>query len=232
MIALPKNFLEKANRNLNLQDYANKSVPIPLFSCNDKPDADNQYVLRMLVRSPETNGFKIPEVLDWLKPTILECDDIQKSNNLNNPYVYVTVRHGEVSSVTDDVWHVDGFSMRVPHLPEQGYFCSNIYSTEYQDKSFPIPIDFDPFKHNVHDYLASIADEGQTVECSSEVVYAFDPYLVHRRPNVPVGTKRTFWRISFIAIEIEDDSCTQNPLLPIKNYGREDIRRKLVSYGT
>jgi|688.fasta_scaffold61293_8 hypothetical protein len=230
MNTLPKDFIDKANRNLNLNDYANKSTPVPLFLCKDKPEVDNQYILRMLVKSPETNGFKIPEVLDWLKPAILECDNIQRNNNLNNPYVYVTVRHGEVSSVTDDVWHVGGFSMRTPHYPEQGYFCSNCYSTEWQNKEFPIPADFDPFKHNLHDYVASVADDSNTVGCSSEVVYAFDPYLVHRRPNVPVGVKRTFWRISFIAIEIEDDSCTQNPLLPVKKYGREDIRKKLVKY--
>jgi hypothetical protein len=41
---------------------------------------------------------------------------------------------------------------------------------------------------------------------------------------------RTFWRVSFVPIEIEDDTCTQNPLLPRKVHGRSDIRNVLVRY--
>ena len=54
--------------------------------------------------------------------------------------------------------------------------------------------------------------------------------MVHRRPSNTTGKQRTFVRISFIPIEIEDDTCTRNMLFPEKVYNRKDIREKLINY--
>ena len=52
------------------------------------------------------------------------------------------------------------------------------------------------------------------------IVYVFDPYVIHRRPPKAFGTQRTFVRVTFVPIEIYDDACTSNPLLPSKVYNR------------
>lgn len=223
-------FVDKANRLLNLDDFSFINPPIKIASKDFVIPFDRQYVLRMMVRSPETNGFQIPTELNWLKETILEFDLIQKENNLLNKFVYITIRHGIVNSEEDDIWHVDGFSMKVPHVPEQNYIWTNSDPTEYADQMFPIPNDFDPFKHHLHYYLNDNVEDANIKKLKEKTVYLIDPYIVHRRPKETFNKMRTFWRISFIPIEIEDDSCTQNPLLPIKKYNNTDLRKVLVNY--
>ena len=230
---LTDEFVSRASRLLNLADYGHDvSSPVPVFSRGrwSPPGASSQYILRMMVRSPSSGGLAIPESLRWLSQMIIACNSAQRLHGFDNPYVYVTVRHGEVSSVTDDSWHVDGFSMRVPHLPEQSYISSSNYATQWQDRTFPIPESFDPLSHNMHDYLASVSSDETARECEPWQVYAIDPYCVHRRPPASRGQSRTFWRISFVPIEIEDDTCTPNPLLETKRYNRRDFRERLTQW--
>lgn len=223
-------FLEKANRNLNLGDYQHVSKPIYVAKAQYAVPADRQYILRMMVRTPDSNGFRIPDELDWLKPTIFDLDAIQKANGLTNQFVYVTVRHGFVTSQTDDIWHVDGFSLRKPHLPEQNYIWTNTEATEYADQAFPIPASFDPEKHHIHWYFDDQVKPENMSRCEEQTICLSDPYFVHRRPKNTVGMMRTFWRVSFIQIEIEDGECQQNPLLPVKTYRGGDIRNTLTRF--
>jgi hypothetical protein len=225
---LPNHFIRRATENLSLDGYWVRSDPVPVFHCIHPPEFRDQYILRMAVRTPESGGFRMPHELNWLRPAIYACDGIQKQNGLPNQYVYVTVRSGEVLSQTDDDWHVDGFSMRVPHLPEQNYICASSPATEWQAKSFDVPDDFDPMRHNLHWLLQEQAEDDATRQCDPFVAYAIDPYCVHRRPQF--NGRRLFWRVSFVAIAIEDDTCTPNPLLPMPRYGRRDIRESLVGY--
>lgn len=226
------NFLDRAKRLLNLQDFNSINSPIEIITKSFDVPFERQYVLRMLIRSPESNGLQIPPALKWLEETILTADKFQKDNNLFNEYVYITIRHGLVTSETEDMWHVDGFSMSTPHVPEQNYIWTNTNSTEYAEQSFPIPKDFDPFKHNLHLYLNDNVKEENIKKCKEQTIYLIDPYIVHRRPMNTSNTMRTFWRISFIPIEIKDDTCQQNPLLPIKRYNNTDIRKSLINYQT
>ncbi len=229
------NIIERSKDNLNLSIYKdenNLGWDVGLFDEELITPPDNQYILRMMVRSPTTNGFVIPPELQWLEDAITVLDSCQELMFRNHPFVYVTVRAGEVSSVTDDMWHVDGFSMRVPHKPEQNYIWSDCYPTELLNQNFIIPEDFDPFKHNLHTFFQDNADTSKIYTVEPKHIHVIDPYVVHRRPMVPVGTKRCFFRISFVPVEIEDDSCTQNPLLPVKVYGRSDIRKSLIPYNS
>lgn len=193
---------------------------------------EEQYILRMMVRTPTSQGFKIPEELDWLLPAISLTNSLQeKKMGIFNPYVYITVRHGNVKSVTDDLWHVDGFSMRVPHIPEQNYIWASNFGTEVLEQMLNLPEDFDPMRHNIHQYFQDVADEKNVVDLANDTIYRIDPHVIHRRPVIAPGTMRTFFRISYVPIEIEDDTCTVNPLIPrIKPYGREDIRKRLDRY--
>jgi len=194
--------------------------------------AGPQMILRMMVRNPWSEGFQIPKELEWLRTAIVACNTVQLTQEIYNPFVYVTVRHGVINTVTDDLWHVDGFSMRVPHNPEQNYIWTNRYPTELLDQEVTLPEDFDPLRHNIHQYFQDVADESNICTLRAEHIYGIDPYVIHRRPNnIPLGTERTFFRISFVPIEIEDDTCTVNPLIPRERpYGREDIRHRLERY--
>lgn len=223
-------FCEKAKRNLNLEDYNHAGYPVNIAKREFDLPKDRQYILRMMVRTPDSNGFHIPKQLDWLKDTILELDGIQKENGLLNQFVYVTVRHGLVNSETDDIWHVDGFTMRTQHLPEQNYIWTDTETTEYAEQAFAFPDTFDPLKHHIHWYFDDRVKEENAKRCEEKMICLIDPYFVHRRPKVSTGKMRTFWRVSFIQIEIEDGQCEQNPLLPVKIYRGGDIRNVLTRF--
>lgn len=206
-------------------------VATPFGSHEVIPPEGEQYILRMMIRNPNSVGFQIPPELEWLRNTIIKCDKIQQFWGVNNPFVYVTVRHGIVKSVTDDLWHVDGFSMRVPHNPEQNYIWTSNHGTEVLEQEVYLPEDFDPMVHNIHQYFQDVARKNVR-KLREKRLYGIDPYVIHRRPTVPEGTHRTFFRISFVPIEIEDDTNTDNPVLSRGNkiYGRTDIRKRLTRY--
>lgn len=228
-MSLPSDFLVRARRNLNLADFASGSHPFAVNRSDEMPPTDHQYILRMMVRS-DVLPLSIPSELSWLERRIRWLDVYQKRHRLFNPFIYVTVRHGLVSSQTDDEWHVDGFSMRFPHVPEQNYTCTHgAAGTWFLNKHWVLPESFDPHKHNIHRYFQQHAADGRISQAIEGIVYAIDPYCVHKRPPT-AGRYRTFWRISFVPIEIEDDTCMRNPLFPAKHYGREDIRKQLKDW--
>jgi hypothetical protein len=223
-------FLKRANRNLNLKEFEQFCNPVFIGCESYNIPEERQYILRMMVRSPESVTFRIPKELDWLAPTIFKLNRIQVNSGLDNQFVYVTVRHGIVNSETDDIWHVDGFSMKIPHKPEQNYIWTNHSPTEFAAQPMLIPGDFDPMKHHLHWYLNENVRQENVRSLTHKAVFLFDPYFIHRRPKSVFGVSRTFWRISFVPIEIEDGECTQNPLMPVKTYANDDIRRRLVKY--
>ena len=229
MNVLPSQFVARANRLLNLADFASASQPVLIDVPVGTPPEDRQYILRMMVRS-DKQSLSIPNELVWMKPTIDALIRLQEAHGLNNPFIYVTVRHGIVTSTKDDEWHVDGFSMRTPHVPEQNYIYTSSHPTEWLIASWNIPTTFDPFRHNIHTFFQENDEDGVAVVGRPGNVFAIDPYCVHRRPTIATGTQRTMWRVSFIPIEIEDDECTQNPLFPVKTYNRQDVRKNLVAW--
>ncbi len=223
-------FLDRARRNVNLSEFEKVCLPVEHSVRDFCVPFERQYILRMMIRSPETNGFKIPSELDWLKTFIFELDEFQKTYELLNQFVYVTIRHGIVTTKGDGTWHVDGFSMKTTHVPEQDYVWSSDIPTEWADQSFNFPKEFDPLKHHVHWYFDDNIKQENVKTLKEKMVYLIDPYFVHRRPDAAFGTKRTFIRISFVPIEIEDGKCQQNPLLPVKIYKNDDIRTRLTRF--
>lgn len=195
-----------------------------------------QYILRMLIRKPHGN-FQIPTELEWLTPMLDRCAYYQQHYlKIKHPFCYITVRHGIVESTTDDEWHVDGFSTQITHLPEQNYVWSNMCHTEFITKQFKFPKDFNPLKHNIQLFFQDNITKSDLKYSTGSDIVCFDPYIVHRRPQIPTHlqkTMRTFIRISFTPIEIADDNNTPNPLLPIPKYNRDgikDFRDKLLRY--
>lgn len=228
---------ERATTMLNLNQYYRINQPdkVSKNEILELPDEDF-YILRMLISKP-FDGFKIPDELLWVEPLVIRAY-LHQTNvvGIKHPFCYLTIRKGKVKSVTDDEWHVDGFSLTYSHLPEQNYIWCDSNPTEYVS-SYPIdiPKDFDPNKHNLHKFIQKELKELNTIpikQMDAETLYCLDPYIIHRRPPITKETDRTFIRISFTPIEIGDVNNTINRLIPT-NYTRDgvkEMRDKLEEY--
>jgi hypothetical protein len=223
--------VERAARIVSLKEYGNAGNPIEVSSI---PTVDcplpEQYILRMAVRADGV-ALGIPEELHWIFPLYHEALMHQICViGVDHPFCYITVRHGEVRSRTDDEWHVDGFSTKIEHVPEQNYIWSDCHPTEYADNlKVSFPEDFNPSEYNVNTYLQHFI--WNVSVCNPKTLYCIDPYILHRRPKVAYGAMRTFARISFVPIEINDINNTPNPLSP-RQYTKDGVsfRNKLKHY--
>lgn len=221
---------ERAKKNISPTLFVRASPIVPCVGEIDCSPPQDQYILRMLVKAPGTH-LEIPPELAWLIPALTRCLDYQTENFGFHPFIYVTSRCGEVRSVTADEWHVDGFSVKIPHTPEQNYFWSDSHPTQILNQRFAIPEDFNGLKHNIAWYFQDNAEERRMKVLDAKKIFVIDPYVVHRRPKLPAGTHRTFFRITCVPIPIQTDTeSTPNPQLPYPKYRVADIRETLSRY--
>jgi hypothetical protein len=226
---------DRARLNLSTDMYALADPnPVCLISPNISSryifdDIPDQYILRMLISTPET-GLRIPDELGWIESIVKSCISYQRTYLIDHPYIYLTVRNGIVRTQTDCVWHVDGFSMRKTHVPEQSYIWSNNRPTEVVSQNIAIPANFNALKHNLHWYIQENVNQKRIQPIHDNSMYLIDPYIIHRRPPTATGVHRRFFRISFVPIVIEDDRNTPNPLIPMGPFNNSDIRDSLVRY--
>lgn len=227
----PTSIKDRAFTALNLKQFSRVNNASVIGVMRLKAPKERQYVLRMLIKRPNTD-IMLPPQLEWLRGFVNACVRRQEFLGIRQPFMYITVRNGIVDSETDDEWHIDGFSTRITHLPEQNYVWSNYMGTEYVQRAFDFPIDFDPLKHNVNKYIAKQIQDNEVYTMENDVVYALDPYIPHRRPPQTKGVERCFLRLSFTPIEIEDVNNTYNILLPTdyKRDGVKEMRNLLKEY--
>lgn len=209
---------------MNISTRSKSKVDVKHFTGHPLPDdlgglhliapQQGQYLLRVCVKH-SGGELLIPDFLQWIKPLLNKGLEHQATLGNDHPFVYVTVRVGKVESVTDDHWHLDGFSTRIEHVPEQNYIYTDCYPTEYIKQSVSVPDDLDPTVYNMNTYLDKFVDAANVVQCKPYHVYCVDPYVLHKRPQVPAQVFRTFVRVSFVPIEIDDINNSQNPLLPL-----------------
>ena len=113
--------------NLQLGPFGRQPIPFDRLEM-DVP-SERQYVLRMMIKQPN-NIAVVPSELLWTHPLI---------DLLNCPkdwFMYLTIRNGLCTSTTDDEWHVDGFSMKIPHPAEFSLIWSDKLPTEFFDQMF------------------------------------------------------------------------------------------------
>jgi len=215
---------------ISLEPFKELNYPLSLGEVElDVPD-DRIYILRMPIRSYHS-GFQIPEELKWCRPLIAVAEVNQKKMKVNHPFCYITIRSGLVTSTTDDEWHVDGFSTKITHLPEQNYIWVDRVPTEWTVQGINFPEDFDPLVHNVHRFIQRSLRGNVIQTCEPKRVYCMDPYVIHRRPHMYEDVYRTFIRVSFTPIEIQDRNNTFNDLLPmVSNRDGVMIRDQLKDY--
>ena len=222
----------RALKALNLNQYNNLNKPEKIGKFQVNCPLERQYILRMLIKKP-FEELQVPVDLLWCADLIIAAFKNQEKMGVRQPFCYITIRHGLVSSTLDDEWHVDGFSKTVTHLPEQNYCWSNVHPTDYVVKKIKFPKDFDTQKHNVHLFIQDNLNENDEVKkMEPKTLYCFDPYVIHRRPTGISNLNRTFVRITFIQSEINDVNNTINPLIKT-NYNRDgkvEFRDKLLRY--
>lgn len=198
-----------------------------------EPNEENEEILRIPIQQPNT-GLQIPNFLEWTREFIDRCLIFQKETiQIQQAFMYLTVRRGKCEIVDDDKWHTDGFSMNINHLPEQNYIFTNNQPTQFLPGPFEIPNDFDPLKHHLHEFINDYLTQNKTViSAEPNSIYCIDPYIVHRKPKLDKNIRRLFLRLTLCQIEIQDDLNAHNPLLPSKTFNRigHKIRNSLQSY--
>jgi hypothetical protein len=229
-MVIPVNFARRAHQLVGLAGFRDAGLPIPTGNMVLDCPLGEQYILRMAIRA-DGGEFIVPSELGWIREALEASIQSQKTLGVDHPFCYVTIRHGLVKSQTDDEWHVDGFSTKVPHLPEQNYVWTNHTGTECADLAVEFPADFNPLRHNVNGYLSRFVSPENVMALTPGVLYAMDPYMLHRRPPQTGGKVRTFVRITHVPIEINDVNNTVNPLLPRTcDANGVAYRNQLISY--
>lgn len=190
-----------------------------------------QQVLRMLVKTKYDNAFRIPGQLQWLTREIRQALTLDRAaTGIENSWCYVTVRDG-VPTDDADAWHLDGASLRTELIPERNYVWTSD-GFQYKTGEVAFPEDFDPVRHDLFEYAEFSLEDEPLREAPGHEWYVLSPFCFHRRRPGTVDT-RTFIRISFLDIEIRDECCTPNPLLPTQAYGRNPVksfRDQLTTY--
>ena len=213
-------------RPVNLQQFSeanNQPLYVGPSAVSEFPD---QYILRMLIRSPYSKGLHLTSDTEWCRPLIQQAMDFQeKAIGIRHPYAYLTIRSTAPKSIAAHEWHVDGFSTRYNHLPEANYvLVLGEHATEYADQSFDFPQDFDPLIHNVHRFFQKLINMNSVKTLMPGTLYFMDPYVVHKRPSKESNQRRCFIRISFTPIEIPDVNNTVNPLINTTHYTYDGIK--------
>jgi hypothetical protein len=213
-----------------LSDYEKLDAPLPVHGISDVLDSyllpPSIMILRMLVH-PKYGEWKIPNSLSFLEKHIKQLWEWDAQNTgIYDSWCYVTVRHGEVTSRTDDEWHFDGSSFRTDIIPERNYVWVNHSPTEYKVGELFIPDDLDPIKHNLFTFAAKQLENAPVQTTIENQWYLLSPYVLHRRPHVlnPAFKSRTFVRVCFTDIEGRDVNNTHNPLLPTPFFGRNPVQ--------
>ena len=212
---------ERAKRLVNLSDYAHTLSEASLrVGAIDVSLPDTQ---RSVLRLPLCmNGvWSIPSEFDWLSEFIHHCVVYQSRHFVSHPFWYLTVRRTDADPTNrSSQWHVDGFSLRTPHLPEMNYLWCSEEPTLFYEKPLVFPHDFDGKRHNLQTFIEERIDAQYMVQGQPRQIYLLDPYVVHKKPDSIASTNRFLIRLSNIPVEIEDDLHTPNPAFPSKRYGR------------
>lgn len=207
---------DRATRIVNTKEFLNCPLPEKVIKIENLKAPTDQYILRMCIKFNDS-AVQLPDCLSWVKPLLEKALISQQEKGINHPFIYITVRNGKVKSKTDDQWHLDGFSTRIEHTPEQNYIYTNKYCTEYVKQRVYVPRSLDPLIYNMNTFLDKFVKPENVLQCEENTLYCIDPYVLHRRPsNIPEDFERVFVRISFVPIEINDINNTVNPLLPVK----------------
>lgn len=195
-------------------------------------------VLRCPIKTPGSQELFVPSELDCFVPLVLQVGELAAAHykGFLGSHVHLTIEKtwlepGQYQRVPG--WHVDGLQgVRIaPHGTEHSWIWGDALPAQYCPQPFFLN-HLDSVRHNMFDEMYKQAREENVLERFSNRVYLIDPYVVHRAQLAKVGCWRTFARITFSDIELEDPANTINlSLASAQDYpDRIEVRDRLYSY--
>lgn len=220
--------LGKSCTPVKIDDFLSDNLRGGIFGDGETP----VMILRMCIKKPGSE-YRVPADFAALKPLIQMAEDDFRKNSSKEVFVYMTIRFGNAAS-SDHTWHTDGFQSGKKQslkVPEVNYVWADSEPTMFYDGEVDLA-DVDFSSVNVHTVinarveadLASAEPVGKTLVADVCGVYAMNPFVIHRKPASVASGFRRFVRLTFCETEIQDDTCTANPHLPMPRYDNRDAR--------
>lgn len=194
-------------------------------------------VLRCPIKTAGSGVVVLPSELAPLRPLVQHvCEIEQHAGPFQDFWCHISFERTEVQAGQHQRvpgWHVDGFQgPRLPaHRAEHSYLWADAHPTEYCLQPFFVS-HLDAGRHNIFAALEQQAHPGPVYAGLPHHVYLIDPYCVHRSPLLPEAGTRSFCRITFTELELEDADNTRNLSLDAAQaYApRLDVRNRLHAY--
>lgn len=214
------------------------AIPVDIGVTSIKMDETPLRILRTPIKRAGDLNLYIPQELERfvsLLKHVLETELIANDDYLNS-HGHITVEHtyiekNNVQRVPG--WHVDGFqgARQHTHSSEHSYLWCSIQPAEFCIQPFFIN-HIDSARHSVFAEFERQAQDINVFSGLANHIYLIDPYIVHRSTPMKESNWRTFVRITFSDIELEDPMNTVNKMIPLaQNYeSRIDHRDRLYIY--
>lgn len=230
---------QDASEIFHMERFQYPYLPLFLGDYDISPSENPVNVLRLLIRMNDSNGPVIlPKELSWLKTFVSDNINYHRQHYAVNKdaFIHLTVRmttYEDLYYKEAGLWHIDGFqgARDARHIPEQDILWCDTCPTEFTLQPFFVN-GLQPERHNLSLFLQENAQEQYKVSAKAKSLYLMTPYNVHRFVPVPFDGIRTFVRLTFSPVEIEDPTNTPNPGLPRTYPYRRDVRDFLSMYRT
>jgi len=202
------------------------------FAFSDIPN-----VLRLPIKNQGKTYF-IPQELTSLLPLLERIANYESSINpdVDKYFCHITYDHSNVPAGQCHRFpgfHGDGFqgTKLTPKLfPEHSYIVVTNPGTEVCLQPFFLK-HLDEAKHNEFLEMDQQAREENIYSLLSDHLYLFDPYIVHRTPQLKMDTERYFLRVTYTSSELEHPKNTINPMMKPYSYeDRVEVRETLSQY--
>ena len=230
----PNNILYKTLfEPFNLEQYLYPRLPVDMgvFDIYNKFSVN---VLRLPIKYPNSE-YKIPkEIVSYQE--LIEKVSIYEMNinpNWNKTFCHITIDNSFVKANTHHRfpgWHGDGlqgakFKQKI--YPEHSYIITTAPATELCLQPFFIK-HLDDAKYNMFTEFDKQAKQNNVYKTLPNHLYIFDPYIVHKTPEIKKDVDRTFVRITYTFSELEHPKNTVNKMFePYKYSDRIDIKTTL-----
>lgn len=218
----------------NKENYLYPRFPIDLGLWDDLAKANIPNVLRLPLRNKGTK-YHIPSELADLRGLLEFVINYEKNINPyhEDVFCHITVDNSHVKAGEYHRYpgfHADGFQgtkLTPKLLPEHSYIFVSAPATELCIQPFFLQ-HLDDAKHNMFQEMDRQAHPANIYRGLPGHLYLFDPYVVHRTPEISQDTQRLFIRITFTFAELDHPKNTVNPMLaPYQYPDRIDIRENL-----
>lgn len=231
----PKNSLYKTLfETFDKENYLYPRLPVDLGSWADLSKISTPNVLRLPLKNKGTK-YHIPVELADLRDLLEFVINYEKNINPyhEDVFCHITVDNSSVKAGEYHRFpgfHGDGFQgtkLTPKIMPEHSYIFVTSPPTELCLQPFFLQ-HLDDAKHNMFLEMDRQAQPQNIYKSLPGHLYLFDPYVVHRTPEIDQDVQRLFIRITFTFTELEHPKNTVNPMLePYQYPDRIDIRSNL-----